>query len=115
MSRLLREQYENTLRENDHLRAELAKVTAERDEALRRLRERTCSCPQDVYDPTCPAHGPEPDAETHKATRGHTPSECPDKCPRCGDCRHRIGSKPCCNWDCGGEWGTGCFHCHHSS
>jgi hypothetical protein len=20
---------------------------------------------------------------------------------------------PCCNQDCGGEWGTGCYHCHH--
>ena len=22
---------------------------------------------------------------------------------------------PCCNPDCGGEWGTGCHHCHHPS
>ena len=37
-------------------------------------------------------------------------------CPGCGekrpDGRPRT-SATCCNEKCGGEWGTGCYHCHH--
>ena len=50
-------------------------------------------------------------------TESHPAADCPDKCPRCGACRHRSGGPddvPCCNEHCGGEWGTGCYHCHHS-
>lgn len=36
-------------------------------------------------------------------------------CPRCGkqpsDFTKNPG--PCCNEACLGEWGTGCYHCHH--
>jgi hypothetical protein len=31
-------------------------------------------------------------------------------CPSCGD---QTRSAPCCNHRCDGQWGTGCFHCHH--
>lgn len=44
-----------------------------------------------------------------------TGGACGDPCPKCGDCRHRHGSEPCCNPKCNGEWGTNCYHCHHSS
>lgn len=29
-------------------------------------------------------------------------------CPKCHDCK-----APCCNPQCDGDWGTGCFHCHY--
>jgi hypothetical protein len=31
------------------------------------------------------------------------------ECPRCGLSR----SSDCCNEECKGEWGTGCYHCHY--
>ncbi len=27
--------------------------------------------------------------------------------------RDLLGSYQCCNPDCRGQWGTGCYHCHH--
>lgn len=37
----------------------------------------------------------------------------------CPGCRktHPTGTRevPCCNPLCGGNWGTGCYHCHHPS
>lgn len=69
----------------------------------------------------------ERDAELDATDTQQKPKPCPhpmsdggpcfDRCPRCGDCRHDIsdGIKPCCNPKCGGRWGIGCFHCHHSS
>lgn len=50
-------------------------------------------------------------------------------CPKCGKIRPEFSSDlpqeeyqaridgymPCCNPDCKGEWGTGCWHCHHPS
>ena len=35
-------------------------------------------------------------------------------CPKCGqDRRDRSDEAKCCNEDCGGVWGTGCYCCHH--
>jgi hypothetical protein len=38
-----------------------------------------------------------------------------DLCPKCksyrGDVRKAL---PCCNDRCNGQWGTNCYHCHHS-
>jgi hypothetical protein len=31
-------------------------------------------------------------------------------CPGCGD---QTRNATCCNHRCDGQWGTGCFHCHH--
>ena len=50
-------------------------------------------------------------------------------CPGCGKTRPEHDSEiprdewrdsvdaygPCCHGKCGGEWGTGCYHCHHPS
>jgi len=33
------------------------------------------------------------------------------ECPECGKTR----DESCCNPKCGGNWGTGCYHCHHPS
>jgi hypothetical protein len=43
------------------------------------------------------------------------PEQKKDLCPKCksyrGDVRKAL---PCCNDRCNGQWGTNCYHCHHS-
>lgn len=34
------------------------------------------------------------------------------RCPRCQSERKQDMAH-CCNEDCRGIWGTGCYHCHH--
>ena len=34
-------------------------------------------------------------------------------CPKCA--AHIQSQAPCCNPECQGQWGTGCYHCHHPS
>lgn len=35
-------------------------------------------------------------------------------CPGCGAGQFEK-EYDCCNDECNGEWGTGCYHCHHPS
>ena len=46
---------------------------------------------------------------TREALRLFPTDEPWDRCPKCG----KTGMvDPCCNTQCGGIWGSGCYHCH---